>query len=792
MMKRLLAALLALLPFATVYGGTEDELLEPDLAFSLSTRVSDSRTLAVDWKIAPGYYMYRDKFKFEPLDNDVVFKSPVIPPGKKKKDPLFGTVETYTKAVSIRLPIERRPSGALTARLRITGQGCNEPIGVCYPPIIKEVSFALPPVKAQVGRPRAPTTGAREPTTTVPSSLTGLTRAVRTASGQEEEVVDPERAFFLSVEGIDRDNLVAHFDIADCCYLYRDKMRFELAPLDGAALPAAVRLGSYSLPPGKKKTDDWIGETEVYHGAVDVMLRLEGVRGNTPPLALRVTYQGCSEKGVTICYPPMIKRFSVKASDGKLALTALSDGLARIAAAPGSDTTSLKRIDTRKFVLSVLAAFGIGLLLTFTPCVLPMIPILSSVIVGSTDRHITKLEGGLLSLSYVLGTAVTYTTTGVVAGATGEQLQAYFQNTWTIGIFSALFVLLALSMFGFYELQMPAFIQSFLHAHSSRVHARVKHVKGGAFLGIFFMGMLSALVVGACVSPLFISALGVAIANRDPVLGGAIMFSMALGMGVILIAIGVGAGFLLPRAGPWMNRVKQVFGVMLLGVAIYLLGFLPEVPVLLLWAALFIVIAVYMGATETLPKGASGWRYLWKGAGTVVLVWGVLALMGGLAGNRDILNPLPLSLTGGGVGTGPIAGGVAEARLAQPLFAPVRTLAELDAQLARARAAGRPAMLDYYATWCTDCVRMEKSTFRDSRVQRVVRSSFVALQADVTDPNDPEARGIKRRFGVYGPPAMLFFDTNGEERRDLRTYGYKSPQDLLNLLDKVQERQQPS
>lgn len=576
----------------------------------------------------------------------------------------------------------------------------------------------------------------------------------------QEQVVSPDEAFKINVTGVAPDALVVRLDIADCCYLYRDKTRFELT---GAG---AARLGRYTLPPGATKTDEFFGATEVYHRNVDVRLPIYGMSGTAIP-ALHVTYQGCSEKGVAICYPPITKTFELRRVNNVLS------------AAPVQVEASL--VDTAapstgigKMIVSMFAAFGVGLLLTFTPCVLPMIPILSSVIVSSSDRHLTKLEGGLLSLAYVLGTAVTYSAAGAIAGATGEQLQAYFQHPAVLVAFSVLFVSLALSMFGFYQLQIPAFIQSHLHHHSHRIHVRTKHIKGGAYFGVFAMGLMSALIIGACVSPLFISVLGVAIANHDPVLGGALMFALALGMGVILIAVGVGAGVVLPKAGAWMGQVKNAFGAMLLAVAIYLLGFIPAVPVLLLWAALFIVTAVFLGATQRLPKDASGWRYLWKGLGTLLLVWGVLALIGGLAGNRDVLNPLPATLFS--------AQTRAAAESNTPLLQAVKTLPDLEDRLAEASNAGKPAILDYYATWCADCVRMENSTFLDTRVREAIASRFVALQVDVTDPNHPESKALKRRFEVYGPPAMLFFSASGQERRDLRTYGYKSPEAFLALL----------
>jgi thiol:disulfide interchange protein DsbD len=423
----------------------------------------------------------------------------------------------------------------------------------------------------------------------------------------------------------------------------------------------------------------------------------------------------------------------------------------------------------------VLAAFGAGLLLAFTPCVLPMVPILSGIIVGQGETHISKWRGGMLSYSYVLGTAVTYTAAGILAGLSGEQLQSYFQNPWAIGTFSTLLVLLALSLFGFYDLQMPGFIQSHLHH-------RTHHMKGGSYVSAFILGLISALIVGACVSPVLISALGAAITTKDPVLGGAIMFSLAHGQGAILIALGIGAGFLLPKVGKWMDSVKHLFGALLIAVAIYLLGYLPQVPVLFLWAVLLIVSAVYLGATQGLPESAGGWRYLWKGIGTVLLIWGGLALLGGFAGHRDILNPLPLSSVVPGAMPG--AGG-AQPVSAEHMFDRVTLLSDLENRLAAAKAAGKPVILDYYADWCTDCLRMEKATFVDPRVREELRNHFVLLQADVTDPNNPEGKAIKSRFGVYGPPAMLFFAANGEEHRELRTYGFRNVEEFLALLRKI-------
>ena len=747
------AAWVALAPGARAALGSPEELLEPDKAFALSTRTVDANTLEARWKIADGYYMYQDKFKFQVLSGGIELKDPVFPKAKKKEDPLFGNVEVYVKEAVIRLPLERTRTTAHQAKLRITAQGCNEPVGVCYPPITKEIAFELPAVTAASGGI---------------SSLAELTKTLD-ADIQEPEFLEPDQAFRVAVSMDPKGEAVVDFVIAEGYYLYRDKLKFTLVDEQGKPLPASA-IGPYTLPKGKVKDDPYFGKTEIYTLPVSVRLPLTG---DTRGARLKLVYQGCADEG--ICYPPITKTFPLSANTAAAAAGGVAEKGAAPPAAAGTESaaTTKKGGGTGKFWI-ILGAFGAGLLLTFTPCVLPMIPILASVIVGQSGKKVSKLRGGALASSYVLGTAATYTGIGAFAGATGEQLQAYFQNAWAIGILSGILVVLALAMFGLYELQIPSHIQSRLQKHS-------RAIAGGSFVGTFLLGLVSALIVGACVSPVLISALSVAILSQDPVLGGAIMFSMALGMGVILIAVGFGAAFLVPKAGVWMERVKHFFGVLLLGVAIYILGTLPQVPVLFLWAALLIVTSIYFGATQPLPEGASGWRYFWKGLGTVMLLWGVLALVGGMMGNRDILRPIPaLSLASVQTGAG---------SLATPeeghLFERVGRLDELEARLAEARQAGRPVILDFFATWCVDCVRMEETTFRNPTVARILRERYVLLQVDVTDPKDPEGKAIKKRFNVFGPPAMLFFDRDGKERKDLHFYGYKSPEEFLALLNRA-------
>ncbi len=717
----------------------DDELLEPEKAFAFSAAVVDAQTIEATWKIADGYYLYGSKFGFEVLGKGVETGKFELPPGKRKQDEFFGEVEIYTKSVTARVPLKRTAGDTQSVTLRASSQGCNEPIGVCYPPLTQEAQLTLAAVTTA-------------PAATAPATIDSLKSlsGLLDQNAAGDEFLAPDDAFKLLLEAVDGNTLRAHFQIADDYYLYRDKTSFRSGSDHAVVAP-------YTLPKGKEKIDEFFGKTEVYYGTVSFDLPVDRASGAAAPMQVIASYQGCAEKG--ICYPPVNKTLEVSLPAG--------------IAGASQDIDTAKRVSAREYLLAILGALGVGFLLTFTPCVLPMIPILSSIIVGQGGASPTHMRGGMLSTVYVLGTAVTYTAAGVLAGFSGNQLQAYFQNVWAIGIFSAILVLLALSMFGFYEIQMPSAVQS-------RLQSRSQSLQGGKFIGVFIMGIVSALIVGACASPLLLSVLGLAIASKDPVLGGWLMFAMAMGMGVVLIAVGFGANFLLPRAGMWMDKVKYVFGVLLLGVAIYLLSLvLPEAG-LFLWAALLIITSVYLGALQGLPEGVSGWRYLWKGVGVFMLIWGVLALLGGMAGERDILRPLPLnriSAVSGSSGGATVPVNV--------LFQSVKTVTQLDAALTQAQSSGKPVVIDYYADWCSYCVKMESSTFVDAQVQTILQNDFVALKIDVTDPNDADANALKKRYGVFAPPAYLFVSPDGRLLEQHNFYGYQSAEEFRTTLNNV-------
>jgi len=408
----------------------------------------------------------------------------------------------------------------------------------------------------------------------------------------------------------------------------------------------------------------------------------------------------------------------------------------------------------------VLASFlGFGLLLTFTPCVLPMIPILSGIIVGE-GRDLGKLRALALSLAYVLGMAVTYAAAGIAAAYSGSLIAAALQNVWVLTTFAAVFAALAGSMFGLYELQLPGFLRQPLSAAHQRL-------EGGKLVSVALMGVLSAVIVSPCVAAPLAGALLYINQTRDVMLGGAALFAMAIGMGAPLVAVGVSEGALLPKSGRWMVGVKKFFGVLLLAVAIWIVSpVLPPMAVMLAWAALFIGSAVLLGALDSLPAKAAVWARLWKAAGVMSLIAGIALVAGAFAGSRDPLRPLA-----------GLAGEGASRSAAPAKFQRVVSLAELDEKL---RSPGRPVVLDFYADWCVSCKEMESFTFSDARVKARL-DGMLLLQADVTANSEADKQLLKK-YSLFGPPGIVFFDAQGREIKGLRVIGYQNADRFLKTL----------
>ncbi|HEX6929451.1 MAG TPA: protein-disulfide reductase DsbD [Gammaproteobacteria bacterium] len=568
--------------------------------------------------------------------------------------------------------------------------------------------------------------------------------------GQEqEEFLHPDEAFTFRTRVNDGEGTVtAEWVIADGYYLYRQQFRFEVVD------NAGIALGEARFPEGTVHTDEFFGEQEVYYQQVTIELPVIALDGGEPgvPFMLRVRYQGCADAG--LCYPPIFKTVNVAVPGGDAGAGAANTNL--------SEQDQLAQlIRTGNIGWVILAFIGFGLLLTFTPCVLPMVPILSSIIVG--QENLTTRKAFTLSLIYVLAMALTYTIAGVLAGLFGANLQAMFQNPYVLVTFAAVFVLLALSMFGFYDLQIPASWQAKLATISNSQ-------KGGTLTGVAVMGFLSALIVGPCVAAPLAGALIVIGQSGDPVRGGLALFALSMGMGIPLILIGTGFGKAVPKAGGWMNAVKGVFGVMLLAVALYLLDrVLMSEIVVALWAVLAIVSAVYMGAFAV---GASGWQKLWKGLGLAVFLWGVLLVIGLAGGRADLFTPLK-HFTGG-------TAAIEEEHLP---FQRIKSVADLEREVAKAASMNKAVMLDFYADWCISCKEMERYTFTDPAVRKALGDT-VLLQADVT-ANDDADQALLAKFGLFGPPGIIFFNRSGEEQPHLRVIGYKPAEEFAAHVNRA-------
>ncbi len=561
-----------------------------------------------------------------------------------------------------------------------------------------------------------------------------------------EEFLDPAIAFKPSARALDGQTIEVVFDIAKGYYLYRDKFRFAV---DGDS----VTLGTPVFPKGKEKDDENFGKVEVFYKNVAIRLPVERNASGELPLKLNVTSQGCADAGV--CYPPQMQTVAVTLPD-QASAPASAAPVAVDADESGKIAGTLRHAG---FWANLAFFFIAGLGLSLTPCVLPMIPILSGIIAGQGHKA-SHARGFALSLAYVLGMAVTYAAAGVAAGMTGTLLSAALQNVWVLGGFALIFVVLSFSMFGFYELQLPTALQSKLSEESG-------HLRGGRGVGVFAMGALSALIVGPCVAAPLAGALLYIGQTGDAVLGGTALFVMALGMGVPLIAVGTAGGSLLPKTGPWMEAVKKGFGVLLLATAVWLVSpVIPPVVAMLAWAVLLIIPAIFLHALDPLPPHAKGWQRFWKGIGIVMLLTGAALLIGTLAGSRDPLQPL--------AGLRGTALAAEEKKLP---FEPVRSLAELDARLA---AVDRPVMLDFYADWCVSCKEMERYTFADPAV-RAKMATFTLLKADVT-ANTPEDKALLARFGLYGPPGIIFFSPDGKEIPGQRVVGFQEAGLFLKQL----------
>jgi thiol:disulfide interchange protein DsbD len=716
----------------------DDAPLPPDQAFKISAKAITSEQLEVSWDIAEGYYLYRDKMQFISKTAQIQPVTPAYPAGKTKHDENFGDVVIYRDALNI--PVSLPAGGASSIQLLVQYQGCADK-GICYPPQKKTFDIALP---AAIPAAQA------NPVEQRVKSLAGLKPGLA-----EDELLPAEQAFQFFAAVKDANTLHVSWEIAKGYYLYREKVQLELINSEG------IRIGDYAIPRGEPKHDEAFGDVETFHNELSFDLPLSRA-ANSPAqtITLLAKYQGCADRGV--CYPPMSKEINLE-------LPIAKEPKPR-PAKPAAPTLSeqdriVQSLQQDSLAMTLFSFFGFGLLLSMTPCIFPMIPILSGIIVGHGHR-ITTARAFFLSLSYVVASALTYTAFGVLAALFGGNLQTTFQQPWIIGLFSAIFVLLSLSMFGFYDLELPNSLKTKLHNSS------VRH-QNGSLWGAAIMGALSSLIVGPCVAAPLAGALIYIGQTGNAVLGGSALFAMGMGMGVPLLLLGASAGKLLPKAGTWLYSTKAVFGVIMLGVAVWMLSrILPPAITLLLWAMLLVLPAIYLNAIDPLPANSSGWRKLWKGVGLMMLAYGLLLLIGFSMGNSNPLKPLQ------GIGASP-----AQAAGQGLVFERVASLSALEARIAQANANHQPVMLDFYADWCISCKEMEAYTFTDPKVKQAL-TGFVLLQADVTQDSDDD-KALLEKFKLIGPPAILFFGANNQEKAAHRVIGYQDAETFIKTLQGV-------
>ena len=583
----------------------------------------------------------------------------------------------------------------------------------------------------------------------------------------EAEFLEPEKAFVFSAAMATPDTVELRFRVAPGYYMYRERFGISISPL------GAATLGEPVYPKGEVKYDPTFEkDMEVYHQ--DVVIRVPVTPGGQP-FTLTLTGQGCADAG--LCYPPMDSSVRLTPVAGGYAVAGNGGAPAAPAASGGGLSALVNAGDTG--LADALGGLGwlktagvflvLGLLLAFTPCVLPMIPILSSIVLGgASQERPTRGRGLALAATYVLGMSVVYTALGVAAGLSGAGLAAWLQTPWILTLFAILLAVLALAMFDAFTFQMPSGIQARLAERSSRI-------PGGRHTGALLMGALSALIVGPCVAAPLAGALLYISQTGDVVLGGSALFAMAWGMGVPLLIVGASSGALLPKAGPWMDGVKRLFGMLLLATAWWML--IPVVPTWVQmtgWAFLAIVGAVMLRAFDALPAGAGSARMFGKGVGLLLALAAAAWLVGAASGGRDVLQPLSHFASGG-----PAAAGTA-AHAGEVQFKRVRNNAELDALLAQSQ---QPVMLDFYADWCVSCREMERFTFTDPGVAQRM-AGMLLVQADVT-ANNADDRALLKRFRLFGPPGIMFFAPGGKELPDARVVGFQDAKRFTESLDRV-------
>jgi len=714
-----------LLFLAATAGAADDRPAPPRDVFHFVVN-DGGDALEIDWAVEDGAYMYRDEFRFAVSDAAIVLGEAVLPDGEVHNDEFFGEQVVYRGNFYVRIPYTVEGAKPESLALTIDSRGCLDS-GYCYMPQSWTETVGLKKAGSEKKQSFA--------------SLSG---------NSIDKALPADKVFIPDAFAVDGNTIEFGIRLLPDYYLYKSKISVR-------SLNDNAKAGQLDLPKGKVKTDEWLGEQEVYFDEVFGKVAIARATPEAMDLEIELNYQGCKVDG--ICYLPVSKVLTVS-----LPVATTTTDLSKIPdpSLPVSEQARLAQIITGSSIWVAAGLFFLaGLGLAFTPCVLPMVPILSGIIAGDGD-DVSSMRGFTLALSYVMGMAIVYTGAGIAAAALGLQLQATFNQPWILVLFAGLFVILALGMFSAYDMQMPSSIQSKLSGVSG-------NQKSGTMIGAFVMGALSSLIVTACVAPALIAALTVIAQTGDMLRGGSALFAMSLGMGAPLLAVGAAQGKFLPKAGGWMVAVKNAFGFMMLGLAIWMLSrILPGTVTMLLWAILIFMSGVFLGGLTTLTSESGVKQKLGKGFGFLAIIYGVILLLGSLTGGSNPLQPLASVNVGSSTA-------VAEAEHELP-FQRIKSVDDLDREIAAAASNGKTVLLDFYADWCVSCKEMEAYTFVDADVQAAL-SNTVWLQADVT-ANDATDKVLLERFGVFGPPTIIFFGSDGEQRHGYEVVGYMKAPDF--------------
>lgn len=710
------------------------DVLPVEQAFKPNVKVLDN-LIEVNFEIAEGYYLYRHAFAFQGQGFEIEQQKIIFPQGKRKQDEYFGEVESYRHSMSIKLPYQ---SHQAAGSLQIKYQGCAD-AGICYPP--ERSSFDLKNLQTQ------------PPATSLGDGAINLANENFAIGGQRP--LSAEQAFKVEAIALDDVNLNVRFSMPEHIYLYKNKLEF-------LSLSPEVKLQAANFPPSKPKDDPEFGLVEVFYDVAEVVLPITRSAAGKQ-IELEVSFQGCEDGKV--CYPPQSRLLTVM-------LPPLTTAVAQMSAKPAnlvannevlSEQQQLtKGLEKNPLWLILLQFLSFGLMLSLTPCVFPMIPILSGLIVGQKNPSTARAFS--MSLVYVLAMAVAYTVVGVVAGLAGTNLQAMFQKPLIIVAFSAIFVFLAFSMFGFYELQLPSKWQNKLMNISNRQ-------QGGSLLGVAVMGLLSALIVGPCVAPpLAAAVIYISSSQNGAFIGGLALFMMSFGMGLPLLLIGASAGKWMPNSGGWMNLVKSFFGIALIGMAVWFISrIIDDNITLYLWSAL-LIFGGFMWHAHAQRSGVSAMAMsFFDAVRWLSILIGSLLLLAALAGGTRVTRPFDGLFV------------ASEQQSAKQLsFAKVKTVEQLEQAIEQSEL---PILLDFYADWCVECKHMAKTTFKNPQIIQLA-NGFTRLKADVT-ANDELDKELMQRFNIVGPPAMLFFDKNGNQLTEHHFFGYKSAAELKQVFEKI-------